>query len=71
VMERDTLKMREDKPFYFTNLKSGEGLKQIIEWLAVQMQDGTGRRAMGWDGRLAFEGPASLTTHSHGHHHHH
>lgn len=33
VMERDTLAMRGDKPFVFTNLKTGQGLDRIIEFI--------------------------------------
>ncbi len=33
VMERDALKMRGDKPFVFTNLKTGDGLKSIIDFI--------------------------------------
>ncbi|MCF2971155.1 urease accessory protein UreG [Synechococcus sp. Nb3U1] len=33
VMERDARRMRGDKPFVFTNLRTGEGLEQIISWL--------------------------------------
>lgn len=31
VMDRDAKKMRGDKPFIFSNLKTGEGINQIIE----------------------------------------
>jgi urease accessory protein len=31
VMDRDAKKMRGDKPFIFSNLKTGEGIDQIIE----------------------------------------
>ena len=31
VMAQDAAKMRGDKPFVFSNLKTGEGLEQIIE----------------------------------------
>jgi urease accessory protein len=32
-MERDTLKMRGDKPFVFSNQKIGQGLDQIIAFI--------------------------------------
>ena len=37
VMERDTLKMRGDKPFVFSNLKSQEGLSKISEFIINKM----------------------------------
>jgi urease accessory protein len=33
VMEKDTLKMRPDSPFIFTNMKTGQGLPEIIEFI--------------------------------------
>ena len=33
VMERDTLRMRGERPWTFSNLKSGEGLEKIIAFL--------------------------------------
>lgn len=33
VMKRDALKMRGDKPFIFTNLKKGIGLKEVIAFI--------------------------------------
>lgn len=33
VMEQDSKKMRGSKPFLFTNIRSGEGVKSIIEWI--------------------------------------
>ena len=33
VMERDAKKMRGQKPFIFSNLKTGEGIDQIIKFL--------------------------------------
>lgn len=33
VMEVDTLRMRADRPFVFTNLKSGEGVEQIASFI--------------------------------------
>jgi urease accessory protein len=33
VMERDSKKMRGDKPFVFTNLNTNEGLDKVIGWI--------------------------------------
>ena len=33
VMERDSKKMRGDRPFLFTNIRSGEGIPQVIRWI--------------------------------------
>ena len=36
VMERDARKMRGDKPFVFSNLKTGQGLEQIVRFIVQQ-----------------------------------
>ncbi len=36
VMERDARKMRGDRPFVFTTLKTGEGLAQVIGFIEQQ-----------------------------------
>lgn len=36
VMDRDTKKMRGDKPFVFTNLKAGQGVDRIIELIITE-----------------------------------
>jgi len=56
VMDRDSRRMRGALPFIFTNLKTGEGLAQVIDWLNDQ-------RALG----LTASGRPSAE----GHHHHH
>ena len=33
VMDRDAKKMRDDKPFVFSNLKSGQGLEEIKKFI--------------------------------------
>lgn len=33
VMERDSQKMRGDKPFIFTNIRSDEGINEVINWI--------------------------------------
>jgi len=36
VMERDSRKMRGERPFVFSNLKTGQGLAQIIDFIETQ-----------------------------------
>ncbi len=36
VMERDARKMRRDKPFVFTNLKTGAGLEAVIRFIVTE-----------------------------------
>ena len=36
VMDTDTKRMRGNKPFVFTNLKAGEGLAEIINFIEVE-----------------------------------
>ncbi|HEX4998206.1 MAG TPA: urease accessory protein UreG [Terriglobia bacterium] len=33
VMDRDSRKMRGDRPFVFTNLKAREGVDKVIDWI--------------------------------------
>ncbi len=70
VMDRDAKRMRGDLPFVFTNLKTGEGLDRVIDWLNEQRSRG-----------LTASGRPAIMPHSHthddgdhhhgdGHHHH-
>jgi urease accessory protein len=36
-MERDAKKMRGDKPFIFTNLKTKTGLADVIQFISTQI----------------------------------
>ena len=36
VMERDARRMRGERPFVFTNLKSGQGLDRVIGFIEAQ-----------------------------------
>ena len=36
VMQRDALRMRKDRPFVFTNLKTGEGLAAVVDFIVKQ-----------------------------------
>ncbi|MCG8086365.1 MAG: urease accessory protein UreG [Candidatus Thiodiazotropha taylori] len=33
VMKEDTLRMRKERPFVFTNMKTGQGLQEIIDFI--------------------------------------
>jgi urease accessory protein len=36
VMRRDAERMRKDRPFVFTNLKTGEGLQSVVDFIVKQ-----------------------------------
>jgi len=36
IMERDAKRMRGERPFVFTNLKAGDGVERIVEFIATQ-----------------------------------
>ncbi len=36
VMDRDARRMRGERPFVFTNLKCGEGVDAIVDFIAAQ-----------------------------------
>jgi len=60
VMDRDSRRMRRDRPFLFTNLKSGDGLAGVLDWLEAQLS--APRRAI-IDAHAPYQG------HTHGHSH--
>jgi urease accessory protein len=37
VMDRDARLMRGDRPFVFTNLKSGAGLEEVVTWIQREL----------------------------------
>ena len=36
IMDRDARRMRGDRPFVFTNLKTGEGVDRVVEFVVMQ-----------------------------------
>ena len=43
VMEADTRRMRGERPWCFTNLRSGEGVEQVEDFLLAQLPTGVAR----------------------------
>jgi urease accessory protein len=73
VMERDSRKMRGDRPFLFTNLREDVGLDEVIAWLEDKVnQPAESRRGL-IDAHLPYAGrthtPEHGHSHEHGHHH--
>lgn len=68
VMDRDAKEQRGDRPFLFTNLKSGEGLDDVVTWIedAVRQVRSGEQSKEGWDGDYVHE-----HSHSHAHSHTH
>src|SRR5437667_7740403 len=60
VMERDSRRMRRDRPFVFTNLKTGEGVPEVLRWLEGEMQ--APRRGI-------IDAHTPYHRHAHGHEH--
>jgi urease accessory protein len=67
VMERDSKKMRGERPFVFTNLRGQEGLDRVVEWLEEKIT----RPAEARHAVIDAHGPYTGHTHSHGEEHGH
>ncbi len=67
VMDRDSKKMRGDKPFLFTDLKHSVGLDAVLAWLNARVELAERRRL----GTFAEPGELAQGKHSHSHSHSH
>ena len=65
VMERDARRMRGDRPFVFTDLKSGAGAPEVVRWLRQQLDAPAAER------RPIVDAHAPRERHAHTHHHPH
>lgn len=71
VMDRDSRKMRGERPFLFTNLREDAGLDKVIEWLEEKLRvPGDARRAL-IDAHAPYVGHPHTHGDEHGHEHHH
>src|ERR1700674_1251870 len=71
VMDRDSRKMRGERPFVFTNLREDVGLNTVIEWLEEKLnQPATSRRTL-IDAHAPYVGHRHTHGDGHGHGHHH
>lgn len=69
VMDRDSRKMRGDRPFLFTNLREDVGLDKVIAWLEKKLSRPAATRRSLLDAHLPYTGHAH--SHEHGHTHEH
>ena len=61
VMERDSRKMRGDRPFLFTNLRGNQGLEAVLTWLEAHLKAPIDSR------RPIIDAHAPYVGHSHSH----
>jgi urease accessory protein len=71
VMDRDSRKMRGDRPFVFTNLREDVGLDVVIEWLEGKLKQPAASRRGLIDAHLPYSGRAPRHEHGHAHEHPH
>jgi urease accessory protein len=69
VMDRDSRRMRGDRPFFFTNLREDAGLDRVIAWLEERLTLPPDARRSLIDAHAPHMG--QLHTHSHEHSHSH
>jgi urease accessory protein len=63
VMERDSRRMRGERPFIFTNLRDGVGLDRVVGWLEGKLEHPADAR------RALIDAHAPYAAHGHAHSH--
>jgi urease accessory protein len=71
VMERDSRKMRGERPFLFTNLREDVGLDKVIAWLAGNLNQPAMERRELIDAHQPYSGRTHSHEHGHAHAHGH
>jgi urease accessory protein len=71
VMERDSRRMRGERPFIFTNLRDGVGLDGVVNWLEEKFQQPPNARRTLIDAHAPYAAHRHEQTHDHSHEHGH
>ena len=69
VMERDSRRMRGERPFLFTNLRGEVGLDAVVEWLEYKLKMPNETRRMLIDAHAPLASQSQEPGHGHSHHH--
>jgi len=71
VMDRDARKMRDDRPFLFTNLREDVGLDRVIAWLEEKFSAPEAMRQSVIDSHAPYRAIPHSHDQDHGHEHNH
>lgn len=71
VMDRDSRKMRGERPFVFTNLREDVGLDTVVDWLEEKLNQPAPLRRALMDAHAPYAGHSHQHSHDHQHGHHH
>jgi len=71
VMDRDSRRMRGDRPFFFTNLREDAGLDRVIAWLDEKLSLPPAARRSLIDAHAPYMGHPHTHPHEHSHPHSH
>jgi len=71
VMDRDSRRMRGERPFLFTNLREDVGLDRVIQWLELKMKLPMDSRRAVIDAHAPYAGRPHSHSHEEGQEHSH
>ncbi len=71
IMDRDSRKMRGDRPFVFTNLRQDVGLDLVMDWLQKRLAEAPTSQRKLIDAHAPYVGQPHSHDHDHSHEHTH